>query len=291
MIGVDEIQDILKIALYSGALEGEKPLSVILISSVGGGKTNLLQKTQKPPKIKIQKVKDRDGTEREIEVRQIDGSVLYTTKTTPYVLYTRYGKLLKSGQIKHLVVPDFLTILNLPRYQMMDTISFYNSLIEEGIMAIESRDGSFVTEFPVTVGLLTGIARQDFNRKKDEMAAIGFLSRALPVSWHYNSQTAQAIRDSVKAKEYLTDISNFNINLPSKKASVGIPSKLANVIEQVALATRDSNDEIGARRQKQLQTFCMSNALMENRTEVNIEDIKKLRLYQKFFNYDCSADI
>ena len=110
MIGVDEILDILKITVYSGALKSEKPLSTSLISSVGGGKTTMAKKAASATTVRKATV-GKGKTQRVVDVRKIDGSVLYTTTCTPYALYTRYGQELKSGQIKHIIVPDFLSIL------------------------------------------------------------------------------------------------------------------------------------------------------------------------------------
>jgi hypothetical protein len=291
MIGVDEILDILKVTVYSGAVEGENPLSVGIIASVGTGKTSMVKKTASKTTIKQVSVPGKDKEKSKlVEVRKIDGSVLYTTNCTPYALYTRYGHDLKSGHIKHIVIPDFLSILNLPKYQMMTVVSFYNSLIEEGIMSIESRDGHFLSQVPITIGLITTIARQDFIKRKDEWAAIGFLSRLLPVSFRYKESTAKDIREAVKIKEYLVGSDNFNITLPSE-TEIDLPLKEADIIEAIAIATKDPNDELGVRRQKQLQVFAMSNALMNGRDTVNSEDTDKLTEYKKYFNYDCKQEI
>jgi len=289
MIGVDEVQDTLKITVYSGALEGENPLSLMMIASVGSGKTTLVKKTASKTRVKDVVVgKGKDA--KTIQVRKIDGSVLYSTSCTPYALYTRYGNELKSGKIKHLVIPDFLSILNLPKFQMMTVVQFYNQLIEEGIISMESRDGKFLSEIPVTIGLITTIAHQDFRKRKDEWGAIGFLSRLLPVSFKYKKTTAESVRGAVKAREYLVDPSNFNITLPPM-THVDLPAAEADTIEAVALDTKDKNDELGVRRQKQLQVFCMANAIMNGRDIVTSEDTDKMLEYSKFFNYDCKQEL
>jgi hypothetical protein len=291
MIGVDDILDILKITVYSGALEKENPLSTILIASVGGGKTTMLKKTHQKGKVKkVQVPGSTKGQKREIEVREIVGSVLYTTNTTPYVIYTRYGRELKSGQIKHIAIPDFLNILNLPKNQLGSVISFYNNLIEEGLISIESRDGQFISEVPVTIGLITAVSQQDFNKRQSDWGAIGFLSRVLPVSFRYSSETAEKVRQSIKDKDYLKELESFNITLPQPR-NIDIPPHIADHIERIALKTKDSNDELGARRLKQLQVFAMANALMEERDEVDIEDLAKLFTYDKYFNTNCIAEI
>lgn len=292
MIGVDQILDIIQIAVWSGALKGERPLSIILIASVGSGKTSMIKKThQKGSTKEVQVPGKRKDEPRTIEVRQIVGSVLYTTNTTPHILCNRYGQILKNGQIKHIAIPDFLNILNLPRYALANTISFYNNLIEEGIMSIESRDGQFVTEVPVTIGLITTIAKPDFDMRKDEWAAIGFLSRVLPISFRYNNNTAQAIRDSIKNRDYLRETESFNIKLPANPRNIAIPLDLADEIEKVALETRDRQDVLGARRQKQLGVFCMANALRDNRIMVNADDVDKLNIYKQYFNTEGAAYI
>ena len=291
MIGVDDILDILGIAVWSGGLKDERPLSVLLVASVGGGKITIIKKTH--TKGIIEKIKvpgSKKGEEETVEVRRIAGSVLYVTNTSPHILCNRYGKLLKSGQIKHIAIPDFLNILNLPKYAVGSVISFYNGLIEEGIIAIESRATTFISEIPVTIGLISSIARQDLILKKDSLAAMGFLSRSLPVSWKYSNDTAAKVRQSIKLKQYIQDIESFDISLPPP-TEVTIAPELADSIEKVAIRTKDSNDELGARRLKQLQVFCMANALRDDRNEVNADDVLKLYAYEKYFNLRCTAEI
>jgi hypothetical protein len=290
MIGVSKIETILKLAIWSGALKGERPLSIMLIAAVGCGKSSLLKKTEQRGRVK-KILMGRGIRAREMEVRQVVGSVLYTNNTTPHILCNRYGHLLKSGQIKHIAIPDFLNILNLPRNTYAYTLNFYNSLIEEGILSFESRDTQFVSEVPVTIGLLTAVAKQDFDRRYNDWSNIGFLSRVLPVSFTYDGNTAKAIRESIKHKEYLKDIEGFNIQLPASPQDVTIPAKLADEIEQIALQIRDVNDPLAARPQKQLQILCMARALTRGATVVEEADVKMLRDYKKYFNTQCSARI
>lgn len=290
MIAVDDIEDMLQIAIYSGKLAPpEKPLSLIIIAPVGCGKTSMIKKTHKKGRTKKVKVPGRrKNEERETEVRQIVGSVLYTTNVTPYILYTRYGTLLKSGQIHHIAIPDFISVLGQPKPILEGHVKFYNSLVEEGVLSIESRDGSFISEVSVTIGLITAIAQEDFDNRKKTWGAIGFLSRLLPVSYDYANPTAQRIRDKTKIKDYLNEIESFDINLP-EATFVNLPLNYANDIEQVMMRCKDPKDKLGVRRQKQLQVFCMANALMNGRDAVNQDDVDKLVKYGKYFNTDCTA--
>lgn len=291
MIGVEEILDILKITVWTGALEGERPISTALFAPVGDGKTTMLRKTDQRGEIKRFLVKKGTKDERWEEKREIKGSVLYTNSITPYRLYTRHGRELKSGQIKHVAIGDFLNILNLPKHIQTSVINFYNNAIEEGILSIESRDGQFIHEVPVTIGLITTIAKEDFDSRRIDLSAQGFLSRILPVSFDYTEETAQAIRDSVKRQDYLNELESFNITLPDPPVKINLALNFANMIEEVALRVKDKRDKVGARRLKQLQRFCMANALKDGRSEVGWEDITKLREYEKYFNTKCKAKI
>ena len=289
MIALNDVQDIVKTAVYSGALKDENPLTIVLIANYGTGKSTVIRKTYKqppPPK----KVETGSGQNKKvIYIRRVSGSVLYTTNTTPYYLYTRFGDVLKSGQIRHIAMPDFLNVLNQPKYILQSHLTFYNSLVEEGVISIESRDGQFVAEVPVKIGLITAIARKDYIKRLDIWSGIGFRTRILPISYHYSPDTQQMIRDSAKVKDYINEKS-FEINLPPE-TTVELPLALADEIEQVALRTKDPDDETGVRRQKQLQVFCMANALRDGRSEVTWEDILKLKEYEKYFHYDCRAEL
>lgn len=291
MIGVDEILDALQITVHTGAVKREKPLSVALMASIGSGKTSMVKKTASKTEIVTQTLPAK-GNEKPklVQVRKINGSVLYATSCTPYALHTRYGEELKKGHIKHIVIPDFLSIWNLPKYQMMGVIFFYNSLVEEGIMSIESRDSRFLCEIPVTCGLITTIAKGDFAKRQGDVAATGFLSRLLPFSFRYKDSTSKQIREAAKLREYLIDSTNFGIKLPPER-EIDLPLEPADIIEEVAMRTKDKEDDVGVRRQKQLGVFCMGNALMNGRDTVNSEDTNKLLRYEKYINWDCSAEL
>jgi hypothetical protein len=83
MIGVDDIADIIKIALYSGCVEGELPLSLLLISSVGSGKTELLSRTQGKTSVKKVKIAGKEEEVRQIVVRYCTRLTLHLSFCTP----------------------------------------------------------------------------------------------------------------------------------------------------------------------------------------------------------------
>lgn len=296
MIGLDPILDILEIGFWTGVLADEKPLSIILIAKVGDGKSEALKKSYKAPEIKEtwREQRTKDGGTKKVRtqiVKQI-GSVLYTVDTTPFILYSKYGEYLKSGQIKHIVIPDFLSILTKSKEAMPDTIRFYNSLIEEGICRIESRYSDFVTTMPVQIGLITAVSYEDYvqRSKSQNWGAMGFLSRVLQVSWKYKENTKSKIRHFTFLREYHKE-KPFDLNFPAQPISIDLPEKYEKTIEQVVLKVKDPTDDTGARRQKQVQSFLMGRAARAGRTKVDDSDIHTMLDYSKFFNPECKAEL
>lgn len=304
MLKVEPILDIIETTLWSGKLANEKPLSIMLIASVGDGKSEMLRKAYKAPKITTEWIAllDKNGEPivgkdnkpkmvREQEVEHI-GSVLYTTDTTPFVLHHRYGNLLTSGQIKHIVIPDFLSILTKSRDTMPDTIRFYNCLIEEGIIRIESRFSDFIVEKPVQIGLITAVSKQDYDTRSQAQGwgALGFVSRILPVSYSYSLASKKTILTSVFLREYHNETS-FKLDLPTQPVDVELPKEFLSAVTNLAYKIKDATDALGARRLKQVMTFLMAIALKNGRDIVKKEDIDKVIEYQKFFNSDCKVEL
>jgi len=295
MIDVELILGILETALWTAALKDEKPLSLMLIASVGDGKSEMLRKAYKPPKIKAEwkETKGKDGktTNRKLQ-QQVEhiGSVLYTTDTTPYTLYHKWGELLKSGQIKHIVIPDFLSVLTKGKDAMPDTVRFYNSLIEEGILRIESRYSDFITEVPVQIGLITAVSLQDYKERSrtQKWGALGFLSRVLPVSFKYSEDTKKRILHSTFLKEYHNE-GKFALAFPDTPVSVELPSVYEEQVLKLANVLKDPSDKTGARRLKQLMAFVMADALKHGRDIVRDEDLERLWQYSRFFNPQCKT--
>lgn len=294
MIKLDSVLDIVESAIWTGVIADEKPLSIMLIASVGSGKSEVLRKTYKPPKIVEVWTEntDKDGgkhKEVRIEVSHI-GSVLYTTDTTPYTLYHRYGELLKSGQIKHIVIPDFLTILTKSIDVMPATVGFYNSLIEEGICRIESKHSDFITDIPVKIGLITAVSYQDYveRSRKQNWGAMGFLSRVLPVSFRYSNDTKGEILASTFLRQY-RDERDFDLKLPTTPIAVRIPEEYKESVIKFSYSLRDISDEVGARRLRQIMSLMMGNALKNGRDVVTQEDVDKIQSYEKFFSNECNA--
>jgi hypothetical protein len=267
MIAVDELREVIEVALYTGKLQGENPVSLLIISWVGAGKSDL---TRHYPDTCVD-------------------SVLYVTDITAFAIHKKYGKKLRSGIIRHIVIPDLLVPLNKQKDQADHFITFVNGIIEEGIAKVISRESDFQVDYPVRCGLITTLAREELAKRKDRWAAVGFLSRMIPISYSYKEDSIQAIRDSIKRREYRSDIPQ-PLNLP-KETYIELPGYIAELIEPIATSVKDPSDRYGFRRMKQLQTLAMGHALKEGRKEVTADDLDWLEKVSRFMNYECKEKI
>jgi len=257
MIGVEELTRIIKATLATASLKGERPLSLLIVADVGLGKSQMLQKFC------------------------LVDSVYYSTDTTPYTIIKKYGLELRSGKIKHIIIPEFLTILNKPREQADSFVTFFNSLIEEGVLRVESRgEKTFSAAYPVTVGLITAIAAPEYNRRRSQWASVGFLSRMLHVRFRYSVETADKILDSILLKEYHSEAPEKITRSPD--ADVLIPVAIGRYLKALALKLKDSEDKLAARKLKQLQTLIMGLAIINHRTAVSNEDLNDLLKMSRF---------
>lgn len=267
MIKTEQLEKIIRVSLFSGRIKDERPLSILIIAAVGAGKSELLS----------------NFTEKYVD------SVLYATDITAFALHYRHGKELKKGQIKHIIIPDLLTPLNKAREQADHFITFMNGIIEEGVSRVESKTSNFVADFPIKCGLITSLAKKEFEKRKDKWASVGFLSRMLPISYEYSQQTILEIFEYITDRSYL-DSSPQALFLP-QDTNVILSKDISEVCIPLAQMFKDEDDEYGFRRLKQMQTFLMGHALMCGRQVVEKEDLDFLLEITDFIGYSCRARI
>jgi len=267
VIKVEQLEKIVKVALYTGRILNERPLSILVVAAVGAGKTDLLSKFSE---------------------KFVD-SVLYASDITAFALHHKHGKQLKKGMIRHIIIPDLLTPLNKARDQADHFITFMNGIIEEGIARVESQKSNFVVDIPIRCGLITSLATRELKIRKDKWASVGFLSRMLPISFEYKQETVMEIFEYITDRAYLT-ANPKALNLPPD-TDVILPKDISESCIPLAQLLKDRDDKYGFRRLKQIQTFIMGHALMNGRTIVEEEDLQGFVDIVDFVSYKCKAKI
>jgi hypothetical protein len=270
MVNVKPIQRILRYVLASGKLKDEKPLSVIFIAPVECGKTSIIRRYC----LKA-------------------GNVLYVTDATAHgiIKATNQLKDFSSGRRTHIVIPDLLACLSRKQTTVKTFIHFMNALIEEGIVNISTYANNIQEDIEANAGLITAIPHALFNDKRHQWGKVGFLSRALPVSYDYKVSTQVEILSYIQKQEHLKE-KILKLNLPKKPELIKLPRKMAEKIQPYALilkkATSTYQKVYGFRYQRQLQALAKAIALVKGKKEVDRECIRELGKLSNFINLDSN---
>jgi hypothetical protein len=271
MVSVEPVEKIIIVVLASGKVKGEQPLSLFIIAPVECGKTSMLKKHC---------------------LRA--GSVFYTTDATAFGIIRDTNQLRDfgpSGKLTHIVIPDLLSCLGRKADTVKTFIHFMNSLIEEGVVNISTYATHIKESAEVKAGFITAIPPDPFRDNRRHWGSIGFLSRALPVSFDYQLSTRVNILDYIENQRHLEEKIKC-LNLPQKSKTVNLPVNLAKKIESYALALAAANSKYqklyGFRYQRQLQTFAKALALVEGKSEVDDQCIQELGRLADYINLNFS---
>lgn len=267
LIGLEAIEGILVTCIWSGYITAAKPISVLLIARVESGKTDLLMQWEGNP------------------------GLYYSNDLTAWACTNPKGAILKglmSGEIRHIIIPDLLT----PMGRNPDTVetlaTFLNSLIEEGVIELQTYATKLHLEKPIHCGLIGAIASEELDRKRRLFLRIGLMSRMLPISYSYTPATIVKIRQSIARQEHPAYY-RTKLGLPDANQVTELPVEWANQLITLTSETmaqwRDRERYYGFRLQKHLQTFAMARALSQGRDRVVSEDVDFTAEMTKFINF------
>lgn len=248
MIKIDKIKELIKTIIYTGYIEGEKPINVFFVGNYGIGKSETLK------------------------LFNVNDNVAYFTDVT----YMGIVKLLQeSKEVRHVVIPDFLKITMKKQSTTNNIISCLNAGIEEGIDKISMMGQTFDFKGK-QFGLISATTKMSFSQNRKKWESMGFLSRMLIVSYDYKDKTKEDIFQYIFERGYLNNHKE-KIELPYKNIKVTLP-------KQLAMKLKDKNTDF--RRQKQYQTLAMARAIINNRKDfvVTEQDIKEVLDFKSLIN-------
>lgn len=257
MIKTEELEEIIKMVLYSAYIKDEKPISLLIAAEVGAGKTELVKMYGK------------------------NKGLVSLTDTTAYGIIKTFLPELELGRLKHIILPDLITPLSKSKSTVKSFVSFLNNLIEEGIVEIQTYASSVKKE--VSCGLIACIAKKELHDRRHSWAQMGFMSRVLPLSWSYSQVTVVDILNSIVSREYYKN-RKIKLDFPKKSVKIKRNPELDEKLIPFSIALSKAEEVYGFRRQKQLQTLMMANALMNKRRKVTKEDFEKVKSLLKFVN-------
>ena len=251
LTGLEKITEFIKVVLASGYLKNEKPLSLVLVAPVSSGKTTAIKQFQKNP------------------------NVVISTDTTTWGILNKYQDKLRTGEIRHIIIPDLLNVLARRETTVQTFLLFVNASSEDGIFpsktyAIDVQ--SFIEPF----GWILCLTTDAYKRKKANLQGIGFESRFLNVTYKYSMETIQKILTNIIEEEKFVIPQIKITNYKSKKNIKGNKKIFKELLTFSQLLCKNGNSEI-LRMQRKLQTFLKACAFLRKDNKVTEKDLEKLK--------------
>jgi len=260
LINTQGLEDAIETVLCSGYIKNADPLSLIISSKVGAGKTEIIK-----------------------QYRKCRG-VLFLSEATAYGIKSRYLEDIERGKIRHIFVGDLLTPLSKQKKTRDDFVAFFNNLIEEGVGSIHTFAQHWDGQKFVKCGLITTITEPDLLRRSRRWNEMGLLSRAIPLTYGYSPSTKVKIYKHIANCDDIKDVPVKNFWLPKAPIRVKQDKSLNLKLIELAMETEKWEKVYGFRRLEQLQTLLMANALKNYRTRVTEEDFDEIMELSKYIN-------
>lgn len=276
MINVKDLEHVISLVLASSYLEGVKPLSALLVSDrPESGKTKMITK-----------------------FRSSDG-VVVLSDCTAYALWRDFGTRLAQGEIKHLIIPEFLAPLSRGQQTVESFLSTLQMMMEEGLEEIHTGYLEPIKfDSPIIVGVIACMPRDAFEKNKLNWMASGFLSRFKIITYKYSEKTVDAILDNIM-NNYSAVEEEIELKFPEKKAKIEIPKDVAKACR--ALSTELSEELrtkralYGFRELKNILTLVASETLLDIvqnkscRVQSTMKDFEKIYELSYLFNTEFNS--
>lgn len=245
-----------------------KPLSAVLISIAGAGKTVNLNKFYK------------------------EKHIYYTDLISPKFLI-EFAKKVYIDDKKIIVIPDFLSATEGNRVTRDNIVKILRGLIEEGLTDC-SHYGYPEVHFDkrVNAGFITATTIEGMSEFKQKWKSNGFLSRLIPFSYKWTEESKAKIETQIKkvqaleSKNIIPIITKDMIN--KNPQDISIPEimslKLDVMAYKLASITGDTNAPF--RQQIQLYTLAKSHCAMRRSNTVEDIDINAILSLTTYINLD-----
>jgi len=260
LVNTEQLEYIIELVLLSGWIKNADQLSLIISSKVGAGKTELVKQYS--------------------EVR----GVKFLSEATAFGIKSQFLRDIKSGKIRHIIIGDLLVPLSKQKKTREDFIAFFNTIVEDGVESIHTYAQHWEGKGAVKCGLITTIAEPDFLSRSRRWVAMGFLSRAIPLTYGYSPATKVRIYQNIATAQSLTELPKKHIWLPLRPVTIKQDPQLNLKLIELSMDFEKMEKVYGFRRQEQLQTLLMANALKNKRLQVTRKDYNKILTLSEYIN-------
>jgi len=257
LVELEPLEKTVIATLYSAYVKDEKPLSLLIVAKPESGKTAILKKYRE------------------------NKGIAYISDCTAYGLTRDILPKIVSGEIKHILIPDFITPLSKSTKTRMSFIAFLNNLIEEGIAKITTY--ATIWDKEVKCGLITAITEDALQDGRHEWAKMGFLSRMFLFSYSYPISVVCRIFESLMDNKSAVD-ERARLKFPPQPKDVLLPKNIAEKLVPVSMKIGESMKIYGFRFFLNSKALLKSLALMNGRTAVTQADYDAFLNLSTYFN-------
>lgn len=242
MVNTKDLETTVALTLATAYIKGETPQSTMIVS-------------------------DRPEAGKSVLVNQfskVDGIVVLNDSTWQGLIQ-RYKTELVEGKIKHIIMPEFLAPISRNQTTVGSFLANIQQLIEDGYQ--QSHTGFLHVDLkePVVVGVIACLPKPAFYLNRTRWMQGGLLSRFLVVSYDYNSNTIDAIFESIMERQYL-EATGITVNF-KEVVDVKLPHSIASQCKALALDTtersRNSKGLYGFRQLESVQRLVMANVVLD----------------------------
>jgi hypothetical protein len=251
MQGLEEVIKLVTTVLWSGQVEGERPLSLILVAPAGAGKTSV------------------------IENMECSTAKFFTDFTSREIIASLNG----NQNLTHLMLGDFLSVFGHNKSTVKLSINLLSRLTGD---TMRQKPWSGEEIQPKRMGFISAIPPDDLNKRevRNHVRSGGFASRFIMAKYNYSQKTIERIHQFIREGKYRKTM-KLSVNIKPGSLLVQVPLAIAKDIDSLARSIKQ--DEIGFRAHHHLRTLACSVARMDSRNTVTKNDYEEVLHFCEFF--------
>lgn len=251
MIALDPILDFLSICMWSAVLEGEQPVSVVIVADTSSGKSKMLKKLQCPLSVFL-----TDLTTRDLSIVMAD----------------------KEKRV--IILSDMQAIFSHKSTVVGTTTQALRNLLEEGIYNDPFSGAKVARRF----AMISAIPPNEFARVNKIFMSGGLNTRFLVLEYSYRKQTISKIHDSIEKGGIADDDDEPLKHLPEdgEFIRVRLPKPIARKCRNLAAVLK--RDDTGLRVHHQIRRLVMAAAARAGRHTVALKDFELIESYSDFLD-------
>ena len=249
--GMPRLIALVESILWSGWIEGERPISMLLVAPAGAGKTSLLEnfESEYAPFVS-------DCTSREV------------------------SKILKEKRsASHLLIGDFISVMRHKKSTTDLTMNMISQLAGE-TLRIDAFTGEMTSR---RLGIISAIPPEDLKDKRIRTAlnAGGFASRFLIAKYDYQTSTIAAIHKYIREGRYREEQKSKILKVGPPPRKISIDPNMSREVERLGIMIK--RDPIGARAHHYIRTLGLSIAACDGSKRMAARHFQTLTEMSEFF--------